>query len=68
MVEYKGFSIDYEGRFPKFLIKRVGKGALPKELKGSYRSKHSAMQAIDTYENLKQKDTSNDKKASAAGS
>lgn len=49
MFEYKGYTIYYEGRFPKFLIKVKGKGSLPKVLQSGYRSKHTAQQAIDTY-------------------
>lgn len=68
MVEYKGFNIGFEGRFPKVIIRSIGKGALPKMLNGGFKSKHSAQEAVDRYLSLKEKGgKSNAKKQSTSG-
>lgn len=46
--EYKGYAI-VDGGFNSRKIRSVGKGSLPKELKGSYTSADQAKHAIDVY-------------------
>ncbi|AFE86210.1 hypothetical protein [Salinivibrio phage CW02] len=46
--EYKGYAI-VDGGFNSRKIQSVGKGALPKALKGSYTSTDQAKHAIDVY-------------------
>ena len=68
MDEYNGYYVGFERRFPKVIIKAKGKGALPKVLQGGFRTKHSAMRAIDAYLSTKEKEeSSNAKKKSTSG-
>lgn len=47
--EYKGYSIVGDGTFGNKLIKSIGKGALPKSLKGAFTNHQNAARAIDLY-------------------
>lgn len=47
--EYKGYAIVGDGTFGNKLIKAIGKGALPKVLKGSFTNHQHAARAIDLY-------------------
>ena len=51
--EYKGYSIEGDGTFGMKVIKSIGKGALPKLLKGSFSNHRVAENAIDSYLNGK---------------
>lgn len=48
--EYKGFKLMSDGTFSLTLIKPIGKGSVPKELRGSYTNKTMARKAIDLVE------------------
>lgn len=45
--EYRGYNIVGDGAFGMKLIKNIGRGALPNELKGSYSTAREAIKAID---------------------
>jgi hypothetical protein len=45
--EYLGYNIVSDGVFGMKLIKNIGRGALPNELKGMYSTTREAMKAID---------------------
>lgn len=45
--EYRGYNIVGDGVFGMKIIKNIGRGALPNELKGSYSTAREATKAID---------------------
>ena len=47
LTEYKGYKIQHDGSFCMYTIKPLGKGSVPKELKGRYTSYGAAQHAID---------------------
>jgi hypothetical protein len=49
MTEYKDFAIFGDGTYGMHYVKRIGKGALPNELQGSFTHPLFAQRAIDTY-------------------
>lgn len=49
-MEYGRFRIAKEGMHNMYLIKPLGKGAIPKALRGLYTSWGAAKKAIDLYE------------------
>lgn len=55
MREYNGFKIAPEGRCNMYVIKVLGKGSTPKELKGLFTSYGAAQAAIDASNKLKGK-------------
>lgn len=62
--EYKGYIIEGDGTFGMKHIKNVGRGALPKTLKGAYTDTTNAIKAIENY--LRSKGVDNGE-ASTAG-
>ena len=46
-MEYKGYNILHDGSFGMYTIKPLGKGSVPRELKGRYTSYGAAQAAID---------------------
>lgn len=45
--EYNGYNIIGDGVYGMKVIKKIGRGALPNELKGSYSTAREAIKAID---------------------
>jgi hypothetical protein len=66
MQEYKGFKIQADGTFSMYTIKPVGKGSIPKELRGRYTSYLAAQKQIDAYVKTKGKGNTNDETSSAS--
>ena len=58
-MEYKNYAIKNDGKFNMYTIKPIGKGSVPKELRGRYTDYGSAMKAIDAYTKVKGKGQSN---------
>lgn len=48
-MEYKGYSIVGDGTYGNKLIKPIGKGSVPKELRGIFTTAQFAMKHIDGY-------------------
>jgi hypothetical protein len=65
--EHKGYAVETLGTFPAAIIRSIGKGALPKALKGQYTSFSAAKKAVDTYLRVKE-DKVNGKKSSTTRS
>ena len=63
--EYKGYLLQGEGSFAMVVIKPLGRGSVPKELRGLYTSYAEAKRAVDRLERAledgKTKRTSRDK-------
>lgn len=55
MQEYKGYTIQADGYFSMYTIRPVGRGSIPKELRGRYTSYLAAQKQIDSYLNTKGK-------------
>lgn len=51
--EYRGYEIVRDKQFLTYSVKGIGKGALPKELQGSYTSEKFLRQSVDAYLNKK---------------
>lgn len=49
-MEYKGFNVVGDGTFGHTIIKNIGKGPLPKRLRGTFTSPKMAMIEIDRNE------------------
>ena len=47
--EYEGYKIESDGTFSMKVIKPIGKGSVPVDLRGSYTSTRDAEVAIDRY-------------------
>ena len=47
--EYKGYGIERSTAFLTYKLKGIGKGALPKELQGSYTSIRFLKESVDRY-------------------
>ena len=47
--EYNGYKIESDGTYSMKLIKPLGKGSVPEDLRGSYTSLREAEFAIDRY-------------------
>lgn len=47
LTEYKGYKIQHDGTYGMYTIKPLGKGSVPKELKGRYTSTGAAKAMID---------------------
>lgn len=52
-MEYGRYRIVKEGMHNMYVIKPLGKGAIPKQLRGRYTSWGAAQKAIDLYEGSK---------------
>lgn len=50
--EYKGYSLQGMGTFAMVVIKPLGRGSVPKELRGKYTSYAQAKRAIDQLERI----------------
>ena len=48
--EYKGYLLQGEGTFAMVVIKPLGRGSVPKELRGLYTSYAAAKRAVDQLE------------------
>lgn len=48
--EYKGYMLQGEGSFAMVVIKPLGRGSVPKELRGLYTSYAEAKRAVDRLE------------------
>lgn len=53
-MEYKGYSIVVEGGLAMYVIRGIGKGALPKVLQGLFTTTSAAKKLIDVYTNSKE--------------
>jgi hypothetical protein len=51
-MEYQGYVIEHDKTFGMFTIKNVGKGSVPKVLRGRYTSRDVTMKSIDQYKAL----------------
>lgn len=60
MMEYKGYSIESDGTFGMKVIKPLGRGSVPKILRGKFTKYSEAQNAIDRYEATKGKGRKND--------
>ena len=47
MSEYRGYNIEGDGTFGMKIIKTIGRGSLPMELRGNFTSDGSARRSID---------------------
>lgn len=47
MTEYRGYNIEGDGTFGMKIIKSIGRGALPLDLRGNFTSDGAARKAID---------------------
>ncbi len=47
MTEYNGYNIDIDGSYGMRVIRTIGRGSLPNELRGVWTSEGSARKAID---------------------
>lgn len=54
-MEYNGYNIEGDGSFGMKLIKTIGRGSLPLELRGSFQSVRDARRAIDIIRSKKEK-------------
>ena len=54
-MEYNGYNIEGDGSFGMKIIKTVGRGSLPLELRGSFLSIRDARRAIDIIRSKKEK-------------
>lgn len=54
-MEYKGFKIVNDGTFGMWLVKAIGRGSVPKELRGSYTTAVLAQKSIDVHTETKGK-------------
>ena len=67
-MEYKDFNITGTGTFPGKVIKKIGKGAIPKTLRGLFTSEVQVKRAIDLSLELsqpKKEEKTNAKKTSS---
>jgi hypothetical protein len=46
-VEYNGYNIDTDGAYGMKIIKTIGRGSLPLELRGTFTNTYMAKKAID---------------------
>ncbi len=46
-MEYEGYNIEGDGTFGMKLIKTIGRGSLPKSLRGAFSNVNEAKKAID---------------------
>lgn len=58
-MEYKGYKIEGDGTFGLKMIKPLGRGTVPKALRGQYTGYKEAQEAIDSYESTKGKGRKN---------
>jgi len=58
-MEYRGYKIEGDGTFGMKLIKPLGRGTVPKPLRGQYTGYREAKEAIDSYESTKVKGQKN---------
>lgn len=64
--EYSGYKIVGDGTFGYKSVKAIGRGSVPKELRGVYTTDHFAKTAVDSYlQNTK--GVNKDVKAESAG-
>jgi len=61
MIEYNGYSIQQDGMYSMCTIRPLGKGSVPKELRGRYTDYGAAKKAIDAYVKSKSKGQYNGK-------
>lgn len=54
MLEYNGYNIDRDGAFGMKVIRTIGRGSLPTELRGSFSNDREARKAIDLSRALKE--------------
>jgi hypothetical protein len=55
MTEYKGYIVEGDGTFGMKIIKPVGRGTVPNELRGAFSSFSFAQRAIDLIADKKEK-------------
>lgn len=60
-MEYNGYKVEGDGVFGYCHIKPLGKGSVPKELRGTYTTKTFAQKAIDFHLSTNKKGKKNDK-------
>lgn len=48
-MEYEGFSLEHDGTMGMVLIKAIGRGSVPKTLRGEYTSYSFAKKAVDQH-------------------
>ncbi len=53
-MEYKGYKIVNDGTFSMVNVEPIGRGSVPKSLRGSYTSMNTARMAIDSVVSLKE--------------
>lgn len=58
-MDYKGYKIENDGTFGMKEIKPLGRGSVPKPLRGKYTGYKEAQEAIDSYESTKVKGQKN---------
>lgn len=56
-MEYNGYKIVHDGTFGMYVIRPLGKGSTPKNLKGRFTSYGAAQQAIDASNKMKKGNT-----------
>lgn len=54
-MEYNGYTIESDGGFGMKIIKTIGRGSLPLELRGSFTNTYMAKKAIDIIQVKKEK-------------
>lgn len=54
MLEYNGYNIDSDGAFGMRVIRTIGRGSLPAELRGTFSNDREARKAIDLSRALKE--------------
>lgn len=61
-MEYNGYRIEHDGSFGMYVIRPLGKGSTPKNLKGRFTSYGAAQHAIDASNKMRKgiKDGEND--------
>lgn len=58
-VEYNGYQIDTDGTYGMKMIKTIGRGSLPLELRGVFTNTYMAKKAIDISLAIKNKEKDN---------
>jgi len=66
-MEYRGYKIEGDGTFGLYEIKPLGRGSVPKPLRGKYTNHSQAKVAIDQYESSKDKGRKNVKTTNKGG-
>lgn len=66
-MEYRGYKIQGDGTFGLYEVKPLGRGTVPKSLRGKYTTHKDAKVAIDQYESSKEKGRKNGKTTEQGG-